>query len=78
MNVENQSGKVADEEHEDDGDEDDAKTFLLLLIPFPQLLDGQVDLDVKTGDEGEGDDPEEDESHPAVIDSVVEIVVAEI
>ena len=46
MNIEDKPGEVADKEGNNNGDEDDAETLLLLQMSPPQFLDGQVDLDV--------------------------------
>ena len=60
VNIEDKSWQIADKEHHDNCDQDDAKTLLLLLLALPQLLDGAIDPDVEAGDDCEGDDAEED------------------
>ena len=78
MNIEDKPWQIADKEHHDNRDQDDAKTLLLLLLALPQLLDGAIDPDVETGDDCKGEDTEEDKSEPAVIERIVEIVEAKI
>ena len=46
MNIEDKPGEVTDKEGNNNGDEDDAETLLLLQMSPSQFLDGQVDLDV--------------------------------
>ena len=70
MYIEQQPWQITHEEGEDNRDEDDAETDLLLLIPPPEPGDGQVDPDVHKGDQGKGEEAEDDQLGPAVAQDV--------
>ena len=78
MHIEQQPREVTDKEGEDDCDEDDAETDLLLLIPPPEPGDCQVDPDVHEGDQGEREEAKDDKLRPAVIQDVVHRVCPEL
>ena len=54
MHIEQKSRQVTDKERQDNGDQDDAETDLLLFVPPPEPCYGQVYLDIHEGDQGEG------------------------
>ena len=56
MNIEDKPGEVTDKEGNNNGDEDDAETLLLLQMSPSQFLDGQVDLDIEKRHNGEWKD----------------------
>ena len=56
MNIEDKSGEITDKEGNNNGDEDDTETLLLLQMSPPQFLDGQVDLDVEKRNYGKWKD----------------------
>ena len=71
VSVEQEPGEVAHEKGEDDGDEDHAQTDLLLLVPPSEPGDGQVDPNVHDGNQGEGEQAQEHQPRPAVVEDVV-------
>ena len=78
VHIEQQPRQITDEEGEDNRDEDDAETDLLLLIPPPEPGDGQVDPDVHKGYQGEGEEAKDDQLGPADVKDVVHRVRAEL
>ena len=78
MHIEQKSRQVTDKERQDNGDQDDAETDLLLFVPPPEPCYGQVYLDIHEGDQGEGEKAKDDQLSPAVVQDVVHRVSPEL